>query len=511
MVPYSHNPPGHTCGLPCCSEELQIQLRVKRNRGPRTCIGIQHVDEILADNFTFRGNNVSKDRSVLENGFFSVQQKKEAQHGTIPKFASVSKGVTKKDDLGQHNFLKGREITLPETKDPDATNKLYLEDFYTGESDDLLDVTSDKDIEYYMTERNPSNPVKGVPYSQKELNAKEADPWEIMLEVKSKTSPSEKTDDTSSSNYYEVLNYPDSIQSSENEKNISESLTLKRVKKFPIAKPLPEVPPKVPLQNLFNHPPLHKDDDEKLADRSFSTFKQNSTSSDKTINKYNTYSSLYSLHSEKRKQENPQHRSLDRSYSGQKWRMDAREIDFQAPNSRNPVAGHDNSESPKHIFENKKIQSPTIKPEFQEPEMPVQEAVVTSSDGSESPKHTFEGKKLQSPTFKRKPDAPSSEAEATSNDGSDSPKHTFEEKKIQSPTFKRKLKDKKKNPFERTERENQDFNIMLNSELLKLKKFFTQDDDDDTASQRSGQSRTNPAFGKDGRPIIKDSPVTLIL
>ena len=510
MVPYSHNPPGHTCGLPCCNEELQIQLRVKRNRGPRTCIGIQHVDEILADNFTFRGGKVSKDRPVLENGFFSVQQKKEAQHGAIPKFASVSKGMTKTDDLGRHNFLKGREITLPEAKDPDATNKLYLEDFYTGESDDLLDVTSNKDIEYYMTERNPTNPEKGVPYSQKEIDTKDSYPWEIVLELKSKTSASEKTDDTSSSNYYEVLNYPDSIQSSENEKNISESLTLKRVKKFPIAKPLPEVPPKVPLQNLFNHPPLPKEEAEKFSERSFSTFKQNSTCSDKTINKYNTYSTLYSLQSDKRKLEHPQHRSLDRSYTGQKWRMDARDIDFQAPISQTPATGMENLQNHKHngAFENKTIDSQTLEPEFQETEMPAQEAAVANSDWSDSPKHTFEGRKLHSPTFKRKSEATNTDAQAAGNDGSESPKHTFEEKKIQSPTFKRKVKDKKKNPFERTERENQDFNIMLNSELVKLKKFFAQDDEDDTASQRSGHC--NPAYMKDGRQI-KDSPVTLIL
>ena len=456
---------------------------------------------------------MSKDRPGLENGFFSVQQKKEAPKGAIPKFASVSKGMTKKDDLGRHNFLKGREITLPEAKDPDATNKLYLEDFYTGESgDDLLDVTSDKDIEYYMTERNTTDAEKGVPYSQKDIDMKGSFPWEIVLEVKNKMAHSEKTDDTSSSNYYEVLNYPDSIQSSENEKNISESLTLKRVKKFPIAKPLPEVPPKVPLQNLFNHPPLHKDEVEKTSERSFSTFKQNSTCSDKTINKYNTYSTLYSLQKEERKQENPQHMSLDRSYSGPKWRMDAREINFLAPDSHKPTIEKENSVKPKpnEAFHNKKTESPTLKPEFQENEIPVTEDAVGGSDGSYSPKHTFEGRKLHSPTFKRKSDThdPDTDTQLGGNDGSESPKHTFEEKKIQSPTFKRKNQNEKKNPFERTERENQDFNIMLNSELMKLKKFFAQDDEDDNVSQRSG--RSNLAYGRDGRQL-KDSPVTLIL
>ena len=431
MVPYSHNPPGHTCGLPCCNEELQIQLRVRR---PKTCIGFQNVDDVLAENFTFRRGKLSKDRPVLENGFFSVQQKKETQHAAIPKFGSVSKGMTKtSDDLGRHNFLKGREITLPETKDPDATNKLYLEDFYAGESDDLLDVTSDKDIEYYMTEKNPADPEKGVPYSQKDLDGKEMYPWDLMVELKSKTSQSEKTDDTNSSNYYEVLNYSDSIQSSSENEKSDPSLSIKRIKKFPIAKPLPEVPPKVPLQNLFNHPPLNKSGSKRSGSNTLGYFKQNSTDSDKNMNKYHTYSSLHSINSEKKKLENQEtqnqkHKSLGRSYSGQKWRQDAREINFEPP----------------EVDPAPKVGAKVIK----------------------SPRRSFKRKKMKQ--------------------------------------------------FERTEKENENFNIMLNSELVKLKKFFQQDDDD---GEDDMTSHTNDAVVKDDsvgglstdKSGLKDSPITLIL
>lgn len=176
----------------------------------------------------------------------------------------------------------------------------------------------------------------------------------------------------------------------------------------------------------------------KSGGKNFSNFKQNSTSSDKTINKYNTYCSLYSINSEKKKLENqgtPRHMSLDRSYCGRKWRQDAREIIFQPPS-------------------------------FQAP--------VIASEGTESPKHTFE------------------------------------QKKIQSPNIKRKFKDKQKNPFERTEWENQDFNIMLNSELLKLKKFFAQGDNDDDG-ETEGQGHTNATFEKDSKKVAQDNPVTLIL
>ena len=424
MVPYSHNPPGHTCGLPCCNEELQIQLRVRR---PKSCIGFQNVDEVLQDNFTFRRGKLLKDRPVLENGFFSVQQAKETQRAAIPKFGSLSKCTTKTNNsLGRHNFLKGREIALPETKEPDATNKLYLEDFYTGESDDLLDVSSDKDIEYYMSVKPPDGPDKGVPYSPKDLEEKEIYPWDLMLELKMKTSQSEKTDDTTSSNYYEVLNYADSIQSSsENEKsNDGPPLPVKRVKKFPIAEPLPEVPPKVPLQNLFNHPPLRKLGSEKPTSQTLENVKPKPTGLDKSTNKYNTYNSLHSINCEKKKLEhqgNQKYMSLDRSYSGKKRRKDARDIDFQVPKMR----------------------------------------------------------------FK----------------DTTSPKANRDEKK--------------KKQFKNIEKENQHFNIMLNSELIKLKKFFHEEDD--TKIDES-KSQTNDGFMIDNgdevfqaeTPAI-DNPVTLIL
>ena len=385
------------------------------------------MDEVLQDNFTFRRNKLLKDRPTLENGFFSVQQSKETQRAAIPKFASLSKGMTKpKDDLGRRNFLKGREISLPEATDPDATNKLYLEDFYTGESDDLLDVTSDKDIEYYMSMKASNGAEKGVPYSQKDLQEKDMCPWELMLELKTKTSQSEKTDDTTSSNYYEVLHYNDSIQSSSETDKSSDapSLPVKRIKKFPIAKPLPEVPPKVPLQNLFNHPPLRKKSDlDKTTSQSCDNVTNKSFDLDKGT-KYNTYSSLHSVNREKRKLENQEkqkYMSLGRSSVTKKWRKDAREIDFQIP------------------------------------------------------KRAFKG--------------------------------------VRSP----KLEAKRRKMYGKTEKENQHFNIMLNSELLKLKKFFQEDDETETDESTKGQ--TNDGYITDNSDEVfhtdksggMDNPVTLIL
>ncbi|XP_060578913.1 uncharacterized protein LOC132735899 [Ruditapes philippinarum] len=364
MVPYSHNPPGHTCGLPCCSKDLQVQLRTHKPN--RSCIGIQEHD-ILAQNFTFKGK--IKSGPGLENGFFSVQEEKETPRAEIPKFGSVQGGLSAiSEEQKSYSFLKGRGITLPEADDPHATEKLYLEDM--GESDDFehfeikgydsgIETIRENEIDYYITVKSPSQPEKGVPYNPKDFEGSQMYPWDQLKDLKDTPSiktTSEKGDDSSSSNYYssgsnyyEVIPYSDekpllkkdkidepiSANITDN-KNDTSSKDRKNSKSFPLAQPLPPLPPKPPAQNQFNHPPLKKPDSAKPPDPSkgiSDTTKDGLSDTDSSQTKYNMYSSVCSISSmanQMTKEAYERFMSLDRRSLLQKsYHRDIRDFDFQ--------------------------------------------------------------------------------------------------------------------------------------------------------------------------------------
>lgn len=365
IVPYSHNPPGHTCGLPCCSKDLQVHLRVQKP--PRSCMGIQE-HEILGQNFTFKGK--LKSGPGLENGFFSVQEARENPHAGIPKFGSVRGSLNNvSEEQKKYNFLKGREITLPEAEDPYATEKLYLEDFKLEESDDFesfdlkgydsgIETMKENEIDYYVTVKNPSDPEKGVPYDPKNLDNTQIYPWDLMKGLKdsvSYKSVSEKGDDSSISNYYSLSsNYYEVIPAQipeENDNIVAEKMEInlevgsdkskKNSKMFSQAVPLPTVPlptvaPKLPVQTQFNHPPLKKPDTTKPAVTSDNSnqhlsYKQNSDT-DSSQTKYNMYSSVCSLTSMANKMSKEAYErfmSLDRtSLVDKSYRRDIRDFDF---------------------------------------------------------------------------------------------------------------------------------------------------------------------------------------
>lgn len=347
MVPYSHDPPGHTCGLPCCSEDLQVQLH--KQRQPRSCIGIQDQDtEHLQQNFTFKGK--LKRQPTLENGFFSVQEQKEGCHRPIPEFGSVRASSVPAMAEKQKKFLKGREITLPQSDDPNATQRLYLEDFNFGESDDFLDpddTSSTSEIEYYISVKSPLDPERGVPYDPKELDKCQIYPWDLLKEMKdnmsSKTS-SDRTEDSSSSNYYDVLQIPEEPE--------EKDLTVTVPTKHPADKPLPPpphgdipppLPPKLPVQNRFNHPPLPKDITDynkteggtkptEIANSDKNVDKGKPNESVTGTSKYNIYSSVCSLTgiaSAASKEALEKYRSMSREECQHRnSRQDIRDVDF---------------------------------------------------------------------------------------------------------------------------------------------------------------------------------------
>ena len=321
IVPYSHDPPGHTCGLPCCSENLQIQLRIRKP--PRSCIGIQDFD-VIQQNFTFRGRFNTRTRPVLESGFFSVQAPKDETRGAIPKFGSVSVGGLKRitDNQRQYNFLKGREITLPESKDPKAVEKLYLENFDVGETDDVLFV-SDDDIEYYLSVRNPNEKPKGVPYPPRDID-QSIYPWDMLKEMKQNhengISNNDKVDDSSSSNYYEILRYPDDMN--------KPLQTTKLVKQFSVA-----IPPKLPAQTIYNHPPLSTVSSPLLCENYLNQISKVNNQPQK----FNTYSTLYSFYNSANQMRDSyeRHLSLDRALGVHRaFRPDVRDVSFEYEKSQ---------------------------------------------------------------------------------------------------------------------------------------------------------------------------------
>lgn len=341
MVPYSHDPPGHTCGLPCCSEDLQIRLQ--KQRPPRSCIGIQDTDNegVFQQNFIFRG--CMKQQPVLENGFFSVQEQRQGDHRDLPEFCNVQgqdMTVADCEEQKRFPFLKGREITLPRSSGPCATEKLYLEDFNFGETDDFLDPdtnSSASEIEYYMTVKNPEDPNRGVPYNPKDIENRQIYPWDLLRDLKDNISmkaQSEKTDDSSSSNYYEVLEVPED-KDKPGLPNVEEKTTEIRGK-VSVEDIPPPLPPKHPVQKCLNHPlpgkvnvtldtnpaKLGNDLDKCTVTNSQADFKP-------AYNIYSSVCSLTGMANAASKEALEKYRSMDRSASEQKsTRMDIRDFDF---------------------------------------------------------------------------------------------------------------------------------------------------------------------------------------
>ena len=348
MLPYSHDPPGHTCGLPCCSEEMQVQIR--KQKPPRSCIGIQEQDgDILPQNFMFKGK--LKRQPTLENGFFSVQEQKEGSpHGPIPHFGSIRSASVPSfgEQQKKFPFLKGREITLPHSNDPNATQKLYLEDFNFGETDDFLDpddCSSASEIEYYISVKGPHDPERGVPYDPTDLENQQIYPWDLLRDMKDNVSSraySERTEDSgsSSSNYYEILRIP---EDKTEQSNSCHKTCHAKPKQIQIDVP-PPLPPKLPAQNRFNHPPLNKGDHSNKPDQTANpqtlqvpeqTGNANTTEeSPSGPPQYNIYSSVCSLTgmaNRESKDALEKYRSLDRGEIEEKFafaRSDVRDYDF---------------------------------------------------------------------------------------------------------------------------------------------------------------------------------------
>ncbi|KAL4228916.1 hypothetical protein ACF0H5_011957 [Mactra antiquata] len=353
MVPYFHNPPGHTCGLPCCNKDLQVHLN-KTKKPHRSCIGIQEYD-VLAQNFTFNGK--LKRMPGLQSGFFSVQEVKDSERAKIPEFRSVPEKLFSVKEVKNFNFMKGREITLPEVSKMHSTEKLYLEDFNFGETDDFQNIeifVDDNDdkrhndvdkVDYYLSSSS-SRSSKGVPYDPKQIENKKLYPWSMSKDL---VDPSQKDDSSvsnyysSGSNYYETLQDPEEEEEKlhedidevpekcdsgiDDDSNTPDVDSSGRARKIPST--LPPVPPKLPVQTRFNHPPLSKSSKFKSKTLPMGDISDTDSSTRTQYNTYNSVCSISNFANQMSKEAYERFLSLDRDTLTQKpVRRDIRELSY---------------------------------------------------------------------------------------------------------------------------------------------------------------------------------------
>lgn len=150
--PFHHDPPGHTCGLPCCNTDLLIQVKVQPTHG---CISIPRESEY--SNFIFRRRQLLKGHPTFTNGFFTLQSRNANQKGihfgSTRNLRETRTSTLPGENLQkkEYDYLKNRAVTLPNFgvtgRDISAKRDMQLEGFATGESNDL---SSDSEEHYYI-------------------------------------------------------------------------------------------------------------------------------------------------------------------------------------------------------------------------------------------------------------------------------------------------------------------------------------------------------------------------
>ena len=85
---FSHSPPGHTCGLPCCSEDSEQLPHLRLNAPRYSCMPTPHRQADLENNFTFRRSRLIAGRPTLTDKFYSLQTSRGGAKGRagLPKF-----------------------------------------------------------------------------------------------------------------------------------------------------------------------------------------------------------------------------------------------------------------------------------------------------------------------------------------------------------------------------------------------------------------------------------------
>ncbi|XP_046338256.2 uncharacterized protein LOC124119701 [Haliotis rufescens] len=171
---FAHDPPGHTCGLPCCREDLRVHI--KPPASGYSCMPSQ--EKVLDDNFTFRKKRLGliQGRPTFSNRFFSLQHinseeiyrqrmpipnfgERISERGEGPKSPDLLLSdslenpfvLTTRARLQQGENICRRKVCLPDS--PENIHKLIFADFEPGESLDFedSDVSEDPTIEYYTT------------------------------------------------------------------------------------------------------------------------------------------------------------------------------------------------------------------------------------------------------------------------------------------------------------------------------------------------------------------------
>ncbi|XP_067674310.1 uncharacterized protein [Haliotis asinina] len=224
---FAHDPPGHTCGLPCCREDLRVHI--KPPASGYSCMPSQ--EKVLDDNFTFRRKRLGliQGRPTFSNRFFSLQhinsEEIYRQRLPIPKFdgrSSVNRAGPKGPDvvlsdslenpfvlrtragLQEGDHIYRRKICLPDS--PENLYKINFADFEPGESLDFFDSEDSEDhtVEYYTT--TSQNLIKVDTAPIKILNNDTKSETPVGYNNMGFLKDDDVTDDmTSPEHYYDVL------------------------------------------------------------------------------------------------------------------------------------------------------------------------------------------------------------------------------------------------------------------------------------------------------------------
>ncbi|ESO99941.1 hypothetical protein LOTGIDRAFT_158102 [Lottia gigantea] len=222
---YAHDPPGHTCGLPCCNENLRLELQGQSQRRIPGCIPAPV--KYSAPNFTLRTKrNLIKGRPTFANKFLSLQPgnfQSSKQRPVLPDFYDDSlvgscylSHVKNKPKVNEWDHFYPKEIALPELLEDG--DQMVLVNHDGADTSDDLDENEIGVVEIHNDIRGYPRPLQ-VPVLSKCPQPKAPEPTQAILESPTDEdyasgSASDKYTDyelsdsdynTSSDHYYDVI------------------------------------------------------------------------------------------------------------------------------------------------------------------------------------------------------------------------------------------------------------------------------------------------------------------
>ena len=178
FVPFAHNPPGHTCGLLCCNNDLHIHLKLCHHGG---CMGLPFNQQNESnsggsENFTIRRNQARliSGKPTFKNGGFYLAQplRKQNKRRPVPTFGTVGQTGSGLSDIQRH-FLQGRGITVPRCSESttDISTKPRNDGNTISDSSSESEIEAHTKIHQSFSDSDTSNGVRKI-YPWKLLRAR---------------------------------------------------------------------------------------------------------------------------------------------------------------------------------------------------------------------------------------------------------------------------------------------------------------------------------------------------